>query len=281
MGDMSSSMSAWRARLASLPRNVWTLQRFGLTPSKLRHRLVDRSAPKVLSVSLPKAGTHLLERALCLHPLLYRKILATVWPEALPRWGSLAGLVGRLSPGQIALAHLPFEPSFPDELGDTRAVFLIRDPRDVVLSEAHYAASRPNHPYHAAYAGCTTLAERVRVAIDGDPRVEFRSIAERLDRYGGWLHGSAFVVRFEDLVGPQGGGSAERQQEAVQGLYAHLGVEADERLVADVCSRLFSGDSPTFRRGAVGQWRTELDEEIVRHFREVVGSRLEDYGYTY
>ena len=279
MGGTNRTIATLRSRAESFGWNLWTLERFGLTPSKLRYRLLDRSAPKVLSVSLPKAGTHLLERALCLHPRLYRKLRATVWPEALPRWGGLEGLLRGMAPGQITLAHLPFDPSFEASIDDTRVVFLIRDPRDVVLSEAHYAAARPNHPYHAAFERCTTLADRIRVAIDGDEAVDMRSIAVRLDRYGGWLDGTAHVVRFEDLVGPRGGGSTERQHAAVHDLYAYLGVESDDALVASVCERLFSGDSPTFRRGAVGQWRTEFDADLERHFEAAVGGRLETYGY--
>ncbi|GAH00802.1 unnamed protein product [marine sediment metagenome] len=31
-----------------------------------------------MCVSLPKSGTHLLERALCLHPNVYRKFIGTL-----------------------------------------------------------------------------------------------------------------------------------------------------------------------------------------------------------
>lgn len=275
-----TSLAAWRARAASLPRNLWTLQRFGFTPSKLPYRILDRSAPCVLSVSLPKAGTHLLERALCLHPHLYRKMVGTIWPGALQRWGGLAGLLGALAPGQVVLAHLPFESGYADTLVKTRVLFLIRDPRDIVVSQAHFAANRPDHPYHEAFAGAATVADRVRIAIDGHEPSGLLSVKERMDRYEGWLHGPAYVVRFEDLIGPSGGGDSDRQRATVEGIYRYLGVDATERLVARVCDALFSGDSPTFRRGAVDQWRDAFDDELTAHFNEVIGDRLTAYGYA-
>ena len=46
-----------------LARQLWTAQRFGLTPRKLAGRAARAGVPRVLVVSLPKAGTHLVERA--------------------------------------------------------------------------------------------------------------------------------------------------------------------------------------------------------------------------
>jgi hypothetical protein len=275
-------VAALRAGLARVPLDAWTLERFGLTPGKLPYRVVDRRAPRVLSVSLPKAGTHLLERAVCLHPRLYRKMLATVWPEALPRWGGLAGLLRTLSPGQVAVAHLPFEPGHPRALRETssRALFLTRDPRDVVLSQAHFAVHRPDHPYHASFRGRDDLAARVLVAIEGDAATGLRSIAERLDAYAGWLDGAALVVRFEDLIGPEGGGDRDRQRSTVEAIYRHLGVDASSAVVDRVIGRLFSDRSPTFRKGAAGGWREALDDDVLARFHEVVGDRMARYGYA-
>jgi hypothetical protein len=280
---MQRTISGWKARAASLPRNVWTLERFGLTPAKLRYRVVpDRRSPRVLSVSLPKAGTHLLERAVCLHPRLYRKLLPTVWPEGLvDRWGGLPGLLQTLSPGQVAIAHLPFHEDYAAALhaSRTNALFLIRDPRDIVLSQAHYAVKHPEHPFHRAFARAPDVRGRIAVAIDGDEEAGLESIAQRLDRYEGWLHGAALVVRFEDLIGRDGGGDRDRQRGVIEDVYRHLGVDASPRLIDRTCDRLFSSDSPTFRRGAIGGWRTQMDDELLTRFRAAVGDRAARYGY--
>ena len=64
-----------------LTRAWWDLQRFGLTPDKLPRRVHNPQAPPVFLISIPKSGTHLLERALCLHPLLYRRLERTLSRE--------------------------------------------------------------------------------------------------------------------------------------------------------------------------------------------------------
>lgn len=265
----------------SMKRRVWTLQRFGLLPGDLRYRLLDRNAPKVFCVSIPKAGTHLLERAICLHPRLYRKLLPTIGDGNVVRWKSLDHILANLHLGQTLVSHLSFRPEFPAALEKhgVRTVFLMRDPRDTVVSQAHFVTRETKHRQHDAFVDQASDRDRLILSIQGDPTRGVLGIAERLDRYAGWLTSGAFAVRFEDLVGPGGGGDAATQEAAVRGIYRHLGLPDDPALVRSVCARLFSSASPTFRKGSIGGWRDSFDPELERLFEETVQGRLEQYGY--
>jgi hypothetical protein len=179
------------------------------------------------------------------------------------------------------VAHIPFDEGYPEVLGRTKttALFMIRDPRDIAVSEAHYVVRHPEHPYHRRFAEVPDIRGRIALAIDGDHVIGLESIVDRLDRYEGWLRGPTLVVRFEDLVGPDGGGDLDRQRQLVEAIYRHLGVDARSELVEHACSRLFSSDSPTFHKGAIGGWRTQFDDELLEHFRTTVGDLAEHYGY--
>jgi sulfotransferase 6B1 len=264
----------------ALDRHLWTLQRFGLSASKAPSRVRPAGAPRVLCVSIPKAGTHLLERALCLHPRLYRKIVPTVTDDNLRRYGGLDGLLARVKPGQVIVSHLRFQPGYPEIIaGRARAIFLVRDPRDIVVSQVHYVSKTSSHQHHAFFAGMADESRRLAAAITGDRQHEVPSIAERLDAYAGWLSAGSLLVRFEDLVGPDGGGDRERQLGAVRSIYEFLGVDADDALIRSVCERLFSASSPTFRRGAIGAWRSAFGPELERLFAEVAGEAIGPYPY--
>ena len=91
-----------------LKKTAWNAERFGLTPAKIRVRLRTDDTPRVLCISIPKSGTHLVERALCLHPRLYRKIVPTVHSENEEQLGGLSRICERLRPGQIVVAHLGY-----------------------------------------------------------------------------------------------------------------------------------------------------------------------------
>jgi hypothetical protein len=264
----------------SANRLGWTLRRFGLTPPTLVRRVVDRRSPKVLCVSLPKAGTHLLERAICLHPALYRKIVPTVSGANLARWGDFDGLLARIRPGQVLVSHLHFRPDYPQTLAQrgVRPIFLMRDPHAIVVSQTHYVAGRRDHRLHSAFVRLTE-SERMRLAIVGDPHIDMPSIGARLDSFAGWITSGALVVRFEDLVGPAGGGEAATQEATVAAIYRYLGLAFDDELLRSVCARLFSSNSPTFRRGSADGWKKSFTPEMQAMFADVVGERLQPYGY--
>jgi hypothetical protein len=261
--------------------NRWTLERFGLSPSKLVRRLGRGGVPAVFCVSMPKSGTHLLERALCLHPVLYRKVLPTVSDENIDRWHGLDGLLGRLRPGQVVMSHLRFRPGYEDVLvrHQTRSILMIRDPRDVVVSQVHYVLKRTDHGLHTRFAQERSVRDKLRLAIVGDPAHRVPSIGDRLGYFAGWLDSGSLVVRFEDLVGPQGGGERARQRACVTAIVTHLGLETSGPAVDSMCEHLFSSDSPTFRRGRIGQWTEYFDEDLLALFDQVVADRAVPYGY--
>jgi hypothetical protein len=268
--------------MESLGRRWWTLERFGLTPSKLGRRVLNRTEPRVLCVSVPKAGTHLLERAICLHPRLYRKLLPTIRALNLDRHGGLARIAGRLRPGQVVAAHLHFDDSYPDVLrrSGVSSIFLIRDPRDVVVSEAHYLSTNRDHRLHELFARQPSFEDMLRLVIVGDDEHGVVGIARKLDRYGGWLASDALVVRFEDLIGGDGGGDDAAQASAIRSVYAHLGLDAGDRVVSNVAARLFSSSSPTFRKGAIGSWSTLFEQPEIRElFEREAGPFMGRYGY--
>jgi hypothetical protein len=266
---------------AWVERQQWTLERFGLTPSKLPTRAFGGHRPRVFCVSIPKAGTHLLERALCLHPGLYRKLLPTISQQNIARVGGFDGLLGKVRPGQIIVSHMRHEPGYVEALREhrVRSLFLIRDPRAIVVSQIHYVIARKDHRHHALFASIPTASERLRVAIAGDPEHGVASIGERLDAFEGWLTSDALVVRFEDLVGPAGGGDAEAQARTVRAIEDHLGIAVPDERFRAICASLFSAASPTFRQGSVQRWRASFDDELDALLRSVAGEALTRYGY--
>jgi hypothetical protein len=274
-------MASISRTLNSVAVNRWTLERFGLSPSKLIRRLGPGDAPTVFCVSLPKSGTHLLERALCLHPALYRKAIPTVSDGNIDRWHGLDGLLRRLRPGQVVMSHLRFRPAYRDilERHHTRPIFMVRDPRDVVVSQVHYVSKRADHHLHGRFGQEPSVRDKLRLAIVGDQAHGLPSIGERLEYFTGWLGSGCLVVRFEDLVGPDGGGDGALQRACVTAIFGHLDLDTSESGVDEVCRRLFSSDSPTFRRGRIGQWTESFDDDLVSLFDHVVGDRASPFGY--
>lgn len=263
-------------------RGWWSLERFGLTPSGFVRRLTPGKGARVFCISVPKAGTHLLERALCLHPKLSRKLLPTIRSNNLRRYGGMEKVVGRVHSGQVVMSHLHFDRASDEILrrAGIPSIFLIRNPRDVVVSEAFYLATGDTkHRLHAMFAQQPTMKDRIMLLLHGDPDHGVVATGTKLDRYAGWLDSGALVVRFEDLVGSAGGGDDGTKARTLRAIFEHIGVRADGELVDRISAELFSSKSPTFHRGAIGQWRNHFDEQILEEFERTAGLAAARYGY--
>lgn len=265
----------------TIARRRWTLQRFGLSPMKAPYRLVNAGAPKVFCVNIPKAGTHLLERALCLHPRLYRKVVPTVSDENIGRYNGFDTLLSRIRPGQVVVSHLRYKAGYPETLSRraVHGIFLVRDPHAIVVSQVHYVSRTKSHRHHDFFVSQKSAKERLKIAIAGDPQQGVVSIGERLDAFAGWLDDGCLVVRFEDLIGPEGGGDRPRQIRTLRSIYVSLGMGATEPLLESICARLFSSASPTFRQGSIERWRQAFDADLERLMRDVAGDAMARYGY--
>lgn len=261
----------------------WVMKRFGLTPDKVYRRMVNKDVARVMCVSIPKAGTHMLERCLCMHPQLYRKLVRTINDNNLDSWGGFERLLETLKPGQILLSHLFYNKKRVQCLAgmNVHGVFLIRDPRDIVVSRAFYVAQEVHHPFHRVFKERGSNVERFQLAIKGDAETGLLSIGEILSGYQGWLNGTMLKVRYEDLIGPQGGQPKEAQVATVKSIYEFLGLPLEDHQVRRIADRVFSSASPTFRKGSIGQWKKQFDQGTKEMFKRVAGEMLIRLGYEH
>lgn len=199
------------------------------------------------------------------------------------RW--LARRLSRLPDGCFVNAHCIYTPELARLFRQqgTRTVCLLRDPRDLALSQMHYLKHNPpkRHFAHEAFMALPSDHERLLVCIRGGELGgrRLQSLDERYRQFLGWEQDEgAVLVKFEDLVGPRGGGSAEAQRRAVERVAAHVGISVDECAIRSVEENLF-GVGRTFRKGRIGGWQEEFSPEHERAAEEVVGPLLGELGY--
>jgi hypothetical protein len=175
--------------------------------------------------------------------------------------------------------------SFLSEWVDTGTPPLVlnyRDPRDTVISMINFLEGRTREGYGNFYeadifstilASKPTWEEKIDYALR-DPSFLGRDQFEKAL----WLlnHPKVCKVRYEDLVGPQGGGSRERQIDAVSRVLRHIGSDRDAEAVAD---RVYNPDSWSFYKGRSGGWQERFTPRNLARFTEQFGDILEQYGY--
>ncbi len=238
----------------------------------------------VVANSVPKAGSHLLARTLELLGLIYNRQHVN---DFHPRSRTVRQLNG-IRPGEFLTAHLSYAPEWQTLLNGrgARMVVIIRDPRDIVVSHYHYVTYMDkSHRLRPYYLQMQDDDERLMASItgfeppDGNPRGRLLDINTRFRAIWQWRAYGAHVVRFEDLVGPHGGGDEVRQMQALEGICKHLDITLSPREMEDVARRLFYRRSATFRKGVIGDWRQRFTEEHKRVFKSVAGVLLVELGY--
>ncbi len=259
-------------------------------------------SPVFFANSFPKSGTHLLTQVMSgftgLGPAVDSGLPAVVTFDGFT--GRKRGLdeiladLRRLKPGDIAYGHLHAEPEIAALLGGNGfcTYFILRDPRDVVVSHVHYVAEMaPSHIHHRYYQDVLqTFDERLNASIRGVPAdvlsqaagrpvpEPLPDIRQRFAPFLGWIKTPGVLcLRYEDLM--------LNRQEALASILDHA-VERGFRLKSGRAEALQTLESvidpsrsPTFRSGKTGGWKKAFTSEHDRLFAEVAGDLLEQMGY--
>ena len=244
--------------------------------------VVERSEfANIFHCTVRKTGSQWI-KALFSDPAVYRHCGLLPYDPRFYAGGATAPVpAGRVGLA-IFLSHKRFE-AVP-KAGGYRAFFVIRDPRDVVVSS--YFSLRNSH----APMGDIPQA---RKALQELPKKEgMLYVIDRLrdkKQFGqmrSWAVAPAAetfrLFRYEDLTG-------ERQTEEVDQLMRHCGITLPPAELEALLARYsFSkmkkaketpGRISHYRKGASGDWRNHFDDDIYAAYTAAAGDLAEILGY--
>ena len=245
-----------------------------------------RKGSKIFINSLPKSGTFLLRRTMQL------------FPSFASRW-SIHGLdasrphlyqkIRNIRRGQYASGHVYWSLELTELMtaADIRTVFIIRDLRDVAVSLAYYLPQRKNqHRLQHYFERLDCDDARLMNVIQGASQKLFsdcsspNTLGEFAMAFQPWLcEPNCLTVRFEDLIGSAGGGSDWRQIETIRAIADYLKLDISDKKTTQIAKQLFFRNSPTFRKGQIGDWQNHFSNEHKQVFKEVAGKALIEFGY--
>lgn len=274
------------------PEQVWRVLRRVYSPQQL----------EVLVCSDDKSAiSEAMRTALAAMNEVWRERLAVPWtgglatPPAVRRLAQdVCGRAERLSFADLPedscwiLHQLPLDRVAPDFLrewarsGVPRIVLNHRDPRDVLLSMVTFLSGdggrgiggfADHQVYAAILRAAGSIEDRLTIALEDPQFPGATAFAE-----AAWLlrHPQVCTVSFEDLVGEQGGGSRERQADAVGRMATFLDADIDPGVIAE---KIFNRESFTFRAGRIGRWREHFTPRHMELFEDRYGNLLDLYGY--
>ncbi|WP_084514100.1 sulfotransferase domain-containing protein [Salipiger mucosus] len=220
--------------------------------------------PPVIVNSLPKSGTHLLMQLAMNLPgtRQYGSFIAQT-PSLTLKLRSQQAIDRRIksvAPGEVVGAHLHYSPETAEALRRRNALhlFIWRDPRDVLLSEAHYLAKMNRwHAMHKTFASLSDFDAQVRLAITGLDEHRYPRADKRIGPYMGWTESYGCVcLRYEDLVSPQ-----TNIQECQRIIDAYKQLARSPRSLPsakELVNAIDPQGSHTFNKGGIARWKEEM-----------------------
>jgi hypothetical protein len=262
-------------------------------PKWLRSLRVDRdelaARPPVLANSFPKSGTHLLMQIGEGLPnrVNYGAFLGSETSSFQFRERSAentCNVIRHFVPGEVIRGHLFYDLRYALELETRNTVhyFVYRDPRAVVISEAHYLREMNRWHRLAPYFRAKSSEDAIMLSITGlDPPVNginYPNIAARFARYEGWLSRTdCMPIRYEDLQSDNQPNLIRKMAE----FYARRSsVPCDvEACIKSMSAQIAPHRSHTFRSGKKSGWRQEFTAAHRKRFAEIAGELLIRLGY--
>jgi len=159
------------------------------------------------------------------------------------------------------------------KLENYKTIQIFRHPAAVLNSWANYII-QPVYYWQDVRKRMEKLHFQERLAflatggvLDG---IIYPGMAEILSRAEGWLKDEdTLVVRFEDLVGCQGGGNDEIQRSTIAAILNFLEIEKNDGEINEIQSSLFGG-TITFREGQINAWQSRADAVTLKLMKDAL-----------
>ena len=220
--------------------------------------------------SIPKCGTHLLTACielladLPLYEIDLRELTTSQW----------ARIITNEDRHCFYATHMNYSPYAARifRKHNYKTFLIYRDPRDMAISWVYWI-------YQGGWRGDQFASSIRKWPFKKVLKHVIQKIRKRYEGFLGWRREpSCLLVRFENLVGPQGGGTKAAQYRAIKRIAKHIGVPVNRQRIEYVAENMF-GKSPTYRSGRIGEWKKHFDAEVKALFKKAAGDLVLKLDY--
>lgn len=162
-------------------------------------------------------------------------------------------------------------------------IVLIRDLRDVLVSCVYFQWAEIEREI-----GPTSFDQKLSFLIHlghSPTQNKILNIYRYAEEALQWMDDpNTVLIRFEELVGSEGGGTGDLQKKAISIVAGALEVPLDSKQLRDICYELFGADRgppmlTTFRQGKIGSWKDCFSNENLHDFNQKWGQFQLSFGY--
>jgi hypothetical protein len=214
--------------------------------------------------------------------------------HTLPKSGShLIYAILKQLPVEFEICHLTDHRGNPYQY-QARIAVNVRDLRDYFVSLKHFTNTcvnwglangkewtgfKPIHTYAAWIA--MSEEEKLLALITLDSRIPYfeQNIVNNIAYADAcFSNPSSLITRYEDWIGDYGGGSEAAYLDTIHRLLRFFNYSIPDALLLNAYEKSW-GNSITFRKGQIGDWKSEFNEKHKEAFKRLWNVYLIHWGY--
>ncbi len=176
---------------------------------------------------------------------------------------------------QFYTCHTPYSLELDKllELRNSIGFFILRDPRDYIVSGARFYGTTDQCLFPLEWYQSLSFEEQVTIMIKGTDW--YNSARWSVSNFKGWVSScNCHVIHFEALIGAQG---KEKQLNELKAIAEQLNLQLSEDKILAIFQEVF-GTGPTFS-GKKETWKEIFTEEHKSLCKEQIGDFLIELGY--
>jgi len=157
--------------------------------------------------------------------------------------------------------------------------FFIRDPRDVCIEFINFIMDGHDigHLSRDNWFGELSIYDQVKAIIN---ELHDSGISRQIRTRLGWMYmPNSCTIRFEALLGPDGGGNHLDQTNEIRKIANHINLNINENKIEIIANDLYHRTPENLRMGDIGMWKHFFTEENKELFKEKLGDVLIQLGY--
>lgn len=172
-----------------------------------------------------------------------------------------------------------------------KIITMVRDPRDALISLLFYMRSyKGKGQRRDFYVVCPNFDDlsfdkQLEALIVGTK--DMQSYLTFYTSLAGWaLNPYSLMIRYEDLVGNEGGGSDALQAQAIQDIANYLNINLTNGLLNHILHNMYVKkgknlvhEKNVFVRSSIGNWSTFMKKKHRKLFKKHAGNLLIQLGY--
>lgn len=191
----------------------------------------------------------------------------------------------------IHKTHVPYLPKIEKTFleADCKWLLFIRDPRDSLISLVFYLDTFQGDQRDFMWINSNvydklSFDDKITALMTGSCCTNYLDVFYR--KITNW-HTSKYglMIKFEDLIGPNGGGTKAAQLESIQKISDYLNVNLSQQEVEAIGEYCFIQQPDqltsqrTYKRSQIGSWKKFFNSKNKTLFKELFGVEIIELGY--